>query len=81
MREKYVDERWPRLMQLGSASDGKLGVCTVDDRVDVLLSPEDAEKLIAEWNRMQDALAACALAFDEAAPEAFSAHWYGKVAQ
>jgi len=76
MRIKYVEERWPRLMQIGTTQDGRVGVCTVDDRVDIALSPAEAEKLIEHWNHLQDALTRCALAFADASPEAFTDFWY-----
>ncbi len=77
MREKYVDEQYPPLMLFGKAADGRVGVCDAVDRVDLLLAPADAEKLVAAYNRVQNQLVRCAMAFDAAAPEAFSAFWYG----
>lgn len=76
MREKYVEERWPRLMQIGTTQDGRVGVCTVDDRVGIALSAEQAGQLIEHWNKLQDALTRCALAFAEADNDAFVAFWY-----
>jgi hypothetical protein len=78
MRTKYIEERWPELMELGGSPDGKIGVCTTDDRVDLLLDKSQAEPLMVEWNKMQNFLTQMAQAFDEAAPEAFKEFWYGK---
>lgn len=77
MREKYVEERWPRLMQMWPTTDGRLNVCTVDDRVDIVLSHKEAQQLTEHWNKLQDALTRCALAFAEADDTAFTAFWYG----
>lgn len=78
MLEKYVEARWPQLMQIGQSKDGRLGVCTVDDRVDLLLTPAQAQQLIEHWNDMQTELCRMAQAFDEAAPAAFTQYWYGR---
>lgn len=75
MREKYVDERYP--MWLATGSKGETVASSRDDWFVVTDSPEDAALLVAEHHKVQDALVRCALAFAEAAPEAFSAFWYG----
>jgi hypothetical protein len=73
MREKYVDERYPRWLTFNmpqvtsSQADWVVRTPTV----------EDAQLLTAEHHVVHDALVRCALAFAEAAPEAFSDFWYG----
>lgn len=76
MLEKYVDERWPRVIDFAQR-DGTVHVCEVNDKFGVTVSSEDAAKLLKAYNDLQDALARCALAFDAADHEAFSGFWYG----
>jgi hypothetical protein len=77
MKEKYIEERWPRLFSIDTKNPGVKFVCTEDERIDQALGPEAAEQLIAQWNRMQDALTRLALEFDRVNPQAFQDFWYG----
>lgn len=77
MKEKYVDGRFPRWMIFGESSDGsQVDIATIDGDVAEGIAKPQAEKLIAEYNRIQQAFGGLALAFDEAAPEAFTKFWY-----
>lgn len=77
MKEKYVDERFPFWFKLGSSADGRVGLTSGDGEVDVLVPEDVADQLLAEHNRVQAQLVACALAFNAANPEAFDKFWYG----
>lgn len=79
MREKYVDERFPSLFEMCRYADGRVLVTTVDDAVSLVLSPEDAESLLAWSRRAHGALVQTALAFDDADHDAFGEFWYGKM--
>lgn len=73
MREKYVDERYPGLLSFNMPM-----VTPVNgDWVVRTETVEDAQRLCAEFEKLRDALVRCALAFDQADPEAFSSFWYG----
>lgn len=76
MREKYVDERWPQMLDFPQRDGSTVYLCTVDDAVELTLPKGQAAALQAAYNRMQAEVVRMALAFDEAAPEAFSRYWY-----
>jgi hypothetical protein len=78
MRWKYVEERFPRWFVFGESADGLRCDLNDGDR-DVLesISRRDAAALIGERDRIVDAMCEMAMAFYEASPEAFDAHWYG----
>ena len=75
MRDKYVEESYHRWFIFGER-EGMVDVCS--DGPDVIsgIPREDAERLIADRNRVIDALCAMARAFDEADHEAFKRFWY-----
>lgn len=73
MKPKYVDERFPPWLVFPPA----LVTSSRDDWVVRLSSLEDAERLVTEHHVVHDMLTECAMAFAEAAPEAFTDFWYG----
>lgn len=78
MREKYVEERYPRAMVFGKHHDGMLSVTDVNDRdIATRVTAAQAETIVAAYNRLQDLVVRLALAFDEADHEAFDRFWYG----
>ena len=76
MKRKYIDDRYKPIFGI-ACTDGTVCVTNAEDSISIIMSKEDAESLIAEFNRIQDALADCAMAFDEAGPDAFNLYWYG----
>lgn len=72
MKEKYVEERWPRWFSFGEA------VANVRDLYVIQPTQEQADELIAEHNKLHDEFTAMALAWAESDPEAFTAWWYGR---
>jgi hypothetical protein len=76
MRRKYVEERFKPWFVFGELPDS-VDIADVDgDRLQGvprrLVAP-----LLAEHDRLIDAIGDLALAFAEAAPDAFTAFWYG----
>lgn len=80
MREKYIDERWPLLMELGYHKDTKQPCVTdCDDRVNIFVNDHaQAAELIAHYARLHAEFNALIQAFDAAAPKAFEAFWYNR---
>lgn len=76
MKEKYIEEEYGVLRISGKHPDGRVNVCNYAGSIDILLTPEDAEQLLNQHNKMQQLFVRCALAFDEADPEAFTKFWY-----
>jgi hypothetical protein len=76
MRSKYVEERYGRYFVFGTHSDMSVDVTSERGGIDVKVSPEHAEQLIADRTKVIDFLCALADAFDKAAPEAFKKFWY-----
>lgn len=78
MREKYIEESFPRYRIFGEYPDGaRVDVATINGNIVTHVTREDARRLIADRDAVVDRLVKIALAFDKAAPEAFSAAWYG----
>ena len=80
MREKYVEESFPRYMIFGEYPDGDyVDVASSGGDVVTHVKRSEAFKLIDDRNAIVDRLVKIAIAFDESAPEAFDAAWYGNV--
>lgn len=76
MREKYIEERFPRWFIFGQTEDQQVCVSHANGDV-VVTSCEVAAELIAERDRVIDMLWKLADALDKAAPETFEEIWYG----
>ncbi len=76
MREKYIEERFPRILEHGTYGDGDVNLTTVADHFDIKLTPEDAKKLMEYTDNIYNMFVKTVQAFDEAAPEAFNKFWY-----
>ena len=76
MREKYVEESYPRWFVFGEYKDGYVDVSDPVQDIAVHVSRHDAERMIAERNKAINALCLLALAFSEAAPKQFAQIWY-----
>jgi len=74
VREKYIEERYPRWFVFGNGPAGIKDVDISDGTVDVAtrVSKETAEQLITAHNNTIDALIRLAQAFDAADEAAFS---------
>lgn len=77
MREKYVEERYPRYFVFGEHKDGRIDVASGQQDTVATVSKEHAENLITDRDALIGALCAMAAAFDDAAPLSFQAFWYG----
>jgi len=76
MREKYVEERFPRYFIFGQSADGKLvDVATTEGDVLTSVSVENAKSVIESHNKVIQFMCDLADAFDKAAPEAFKDFW------
>ena len=76
MKEKYIEMDYP-FLNIGEEYQGLINVSNLRGDLDILLPLEDARTVVKQWNLMQQKLVACALAFDEAAPNKFHEFWYG----
>ena len=78
MREKYVEESYPRWFIFGEYADGvHVDVASAGQDVVTHVTRAEAERLITDRNRTIDQLCKVALAFAAAAPEKFTECWYG----
>lgn len=80
MKEKYVEEVYPRYFIFGTHSDGKVDVASShnDTIVTVVtVSRQQARTLIEDRDKAIDRLVELADAFDKAAPLKFKKFWYG----
>ena len=75
MREKYIEERFPRWWSYDRCSD----IETENGTVGSALNLEHAYMLIQEHNRLLEEMVKLAQKFDEVNPEEFSKHWYGEM--
>lgn len=80
MRQKYIDEKWPLLMQFGRhAQTGQPYVSDCNDDVNVLMADvKDANTIIEHYNKLHAEFSAMAHAFDAANPDAFTEFWYNR---
>ena len=78
MKEKFVEERYPRYFEFGQSNDGRVDVSsTLIDPV-ATVCQEQAQVLIEDRDKVINMLVALAKALDEVAPEKFKAIWYGE---
>jgi hypothetical protein len=78
MREKYVEERFPRYMIFGrDPKSGKVDVSSVDRDIVTKVCEDEANYLIDERDKIVTFLWKLADAFDKANPEEFKKFWYG----
>jgi hypothetical protein len=77
MREKYVEERFPRYFEFGTHQDGRLVdiASSLNDTV-ATVAPEHAINLIKDRDAVLDMLVKLALKLDEIDTEAFKKIWY-----
>ena len=77
MRDKYIEEVFPRYMIFGECKDGRVDVASVTETIVVGVSHADASRLISQRDSAVQKICDMARAFNDAAPEAFTAFWYG----
>lgn len=77
MRDKYIEQDFPRYFVFGQHSDGQVDIATEKDSAVATVSHEHATRLIADRAAIVQKLCDMARAFDEAAPDAFNRFWYG----
>jgi hypothetical protein len=79
MREKYVEERFPRYFIWGETRDGRVDVSDVTGTYHAVHVPRKfAEHIIDERDNAVDMLVELALALDNADHDIFTKIWYGK---
>ena len=78
MREKYVEERFPRYYIFGTYKNGRVDVSDGKQDVAVSVTVEFADEMIAKRNIVVDMLVKLALELDRADPIAFQRIWYAK---
>ena len=81
MREKYIEEVFPRYFEFGKHADGRVDIATCKNDTVATVSREHATNLIADRDALVQKLCDMALAFDKAAPEVFTQFWYGHNAE
>lgn len=77
MREKYIEELYPRYFEFGTYSDGRVEVASAHNDMVATVSKEHAANLIADRDAVVQKLCDTAIAFSKAAPEEFNKFWYG----
>lgn len=79
MREKYIEEKFPRYFVFGEHKDGRVDVAS--DHVETLctVSVLDAERIINDRDKLMDAFVELVQAFDSANHEAFQKFWYAQL--
>jgi len=76
MREKYVEERFPRYFQFGEHPDGRVDLATSDDMTVCTVTKDEAAKLQRHRDAVIDMLSKMAVRFSEISPEEFAKVWY-----
>lgn len=78
MREKYIEERFPRYYEFGKSKDGMVDVSsTLMDPV-VTVTQEQASALIKDRDEIVNMLIEVTLALDNIDPKTLSVIWYDK---
>lgn len=78
MREKYIEERFPRYFEFGrNTQTGLVDVASADYNTIVSVTKEQAELLIADRDKIVDKLVEVCQAFDKIDSKSFDALWYG----
>jgi hypothetical protein len=77
MREKYIEERFPRYFEFGTHQDGRLVdiASSLNDTV-ATVAPKHAINLIKDRDAVLNMLVKLALKLDEIDTEAFKKIWY-----
>jgi hypothetical protein len=76
MREKYVEERFPRYFPFGSSKDGLVDIASTKADTGATLTQDQADFLIKDRDVAVDMICTLAKALDNAAPEVFHEIWY-----
>lgn len=81
MREKYIEERFPRYFRFGESPDGlRVDLATSEDSTVCSVTKEEADKLQQHRDAVLDMLCVLALRFAEVSPEEFDKIWYSPCA-
>jgi hypothetical protein len=78
MREKYIEERFPRYYEFGKSKDGMVDVSSSNTDPVVTVTQEQANALIKDRDEIINMLVKVTLALHEADPKKLSVIWYGK---
>lgn len=78
MREKYIDERWPDLMTHGVNQQGEHYVTDTHEAIDVPMSFESAQAVVAHYNKLKAEFVEMIQAFNKADENAFNQFWYNR---
>ena len=76
MREKWIEEEYPRYMVFGGHPDGPVDIASSKNSTVATVSLEHAQYLIEDRDAVVQKLIDTALAFHNAAPDAFKMFWY-----
>ena len=80
MREKYIEESFPRYFIFGEYDDGiHVDVASIDGDIVSKITREDARRLISERDKILDKLIKTALKFAETNDKEFTKFWYPNV--
>ncbi len=76
MKRKYIEERLGGWFVHGEHPDGWVDIEDASGTVLTRIPKDEANKICVDRDRLIDVIEEMAIAFDDAAPEAFLAHWY-----
>ena len=76
MREKYIEEMFPRYFEFGMNQTGLVDVSSSKLDPVVTVTREQAKVLIDDRDKIVDRLVKVCQAFDNVNPEAFKSVWY-----
>jgi hypothetical protein len=78
MKDKYIEEDFPRYFVFGEHENGTVDLATPSNDTIATVSKEHADNIIGDRDAIVSKLCAMARAFDESDPDAFTRFWYGK---
>lgn len=79
MKEKYIEERFPRWMILGEHSDGRVFVTDPYGSFDAPMEKSAAEDMLNIYERLYSAFVLVCQDYDKKHPDDFRNFWYGEL--
>ena len=76
MREKYIEEKYPRYFIFGTHKDGLVDVADTNNDTLVTVTRRQALDIISERDKIVDRLVEVCQAMDEVDHKGFSKIWY-----
>ena len=79
MKEKYIEERFPRWMISGEYTNGNVNITDAYSTFDAEISGVGAENLLNIYERLYSAFVLVCQDYDKKHPEDFKNFWYGEL--